>query len=262
MKHENICKLITSKDADRLLTLCFVCERDPWVMQAKTRLRAHTVYLITAGGGVMHIGSDTLTLGVGTAVFGFAEESFWVEPSENLEYMYVGFEGNRAQELFRRFGISLCNRCFAGNEGLIPFWRDSILRADSENSDLISESVLTYTFSRLCGTKKQRADVIDELMERIEEAFTDHTLSLSSLADEMGYNPKYLSHSFKEKVGMGFSAYLRTVRLKHAVFLMEHGVESIKNIAYLCGFSDPLYFSSVFKESLGVSPKEYILKQN
>lgn len=261
MKRENICKLITSKDADRLQMVHFVYEREPLVMQNKIQLSQHSVYLTIAGSGVMHVGVDHFKVSVGTLVFGFADERFFVEPDPGLEYMYVGFEGNRAQELFRRFHISMCNRCFEGNEGLIPFWRDSILRADGENSDLISECVLTYTFSRLHGAQNQRADVIDELMARIEEEFTDSALSLSSLADELGYNVKYLSHAFKEKNGMGFSTYLRTVRLKHAVFLMEHGVESIKNIAYLCGFSDPLYFSSVFKESLGVSPKEYLLKQ-
>lgn len=261
MKRENICKLITSRDAEHLQTVQFVFERDPLVMQSKIKLCHHSVYLTVSGSGVMHVGADRFKLSVGTLVFGFADEPFFVEPDPGLEYMYVGFEGNRAQELFRRFNISMCNRCFAGNEGLIPFWRDSILRADGENSDLISESVLMYTFSRMCGTQTRRADVIDGLMARIEEEFTDPACSLSSLADELGYNAKYLSRAFKEKNGMGFSVYLRTVRLKHAVFLMEHGVESIKNIAYLCGFSDPLYFSSVFKENLGVSPKEYILKQ-
>ena len=42
-----------------------------------------------------------------------------------------------------------------------------------------------------------------------------------------------------------FSAYLTNVRLKHAVFLMEQNVTSIKNIALLCGYKDPLYFSNV-----------------
>ena len=69
---------------------------------------------------------------------------------------------------------------------------------------------------------------------------------------------KYLSESFKKRMGMGFSRYLKNLRVKHAVFLMEHGVVSIKNVAFLCGFRDPLYFSKVFRADMGISPKEYL----
>ena len=115
-----------------------------------------------------------------------------------------------------------------------------------------------YSFSRLTGTKNKNENIVNMALSIMEEEFNDPSLSLASVADMLGYNAKYLSHSFKEKIGVGFSQYLRTIRIKHAVFLMEHGVDSVKNIAFLCGFTDPLYFSSVFKEALGISPKEYM----
>ncbi|MBQ2273664.1 MAG: helix-turn-helix transcriptional regulator, partial [Clostridia bacterium] len=124
--------------------------------------------------------------------------------------------------------------------------------------DIVSECVLMYTFSRLTGVKDPNRDVASLLASYAEENFSDGGLSLNSLADDWGYNAKYLSDCFKKRMGMGFSHYLKTLRVKHAVFLMEHGVESVKNVAYLCGFRDPLYFSKVFRESLGVSPKEYL----
>ena len=52
-------------------------------------------------------------------------------------------------------------------------------------------------------------------------------------------------------------SYLRTLRIKHAVTLMDFGVQSVKNVALLSGFSDPLYFSTVFKKQMGITPKEY-----
>jgi two-component system response regulator YesN len=56
---------------------------------------------------------------------------------------------------------------------------------------------------------------------------------------------------------MGVNEYLRTLRINHAVFLIDHGIDSVKNVALLSGFSDPLYFSAVFKKHIGMSPKEY-----
>ncbi len=258
MKSKNICKFIASGGDEKIITANFVFESDPAAMAKKNRLNHHVAFLITSGSGCLIFNEKTSYIHTGSLIFGFRGEESRAEPGEDLEYMYVSFDGGRADELFTRFGISPQRRAFDGFEGLIPFWKDSLSRADNDNADLISESVVTYTFSRLTGSKKQSNDITNKLVRRIEEDFTDPDLSLSSLADELGYNVKYLSHSFKQKTGMGFSQYLRMVRIKHAVFLIEHGVDSVKNIAFLCGFTDPLYFSSVFKESLGVSPKDYM----
>ena len=48
------------------------------------------------------------------------------------------------------------------------------------------------------------------------------------------------------------------MRVKYAVNLCDHGIDSVKNIAFLSGFADPLYFSTVFKKVTGNSPKEYM----
>ena len=60
---------------------------------------------------------------------------------------------------------------------------------------------------------------------------------------------------------MGFTEHLRTLRIRHAVVLMENGVTSVKNVATLSGFADPLYFSRVFRETVGVAPAHYQKKQ-
>ena len=164
----------------------------------------------------------------------------------------------RADELFRRFRISEVNRIFGGFEVVIPFWQSCISSVSDGSMDLVSESALLYAFSRLEGTVSPVVDAVSEAVEMIEKEFSDPELSLASVSERLGYNQKYLSHAFKEKMGVGFSRYLRTVRIKHAVFLIEHGVESVKNVAYLCGFSDPLYFSSVFKQTVGCPPSEFL----
>jgi AraC-like DNA-binding protein len=39
---------------------------------------------------------------------------------------------------------------------------------------------------------------------------------------------------------------------------MQQGFTGVKNIAGLCGFTDPLYFSKIFKTHMGVSPTDFI----
>ena len=90
-----------------------------------------------------------------------------------------------------------------------------------------------------------------------EEQFVNSELSITKIAEKLGYNSKYLSHHFKEKMGVTYSEYLRSLRIKYAVSLFEHGIDSVKNVALLSGFADPLYFSNVFKKCIGVSPTDY-----
>ena len=121
--------------------------------------------------------------------------------------------------------------------------------------------MLLYSLSKLKKHNSIKEDVVHKLIEYVDKNFDDASLSLQKLSDMWSYNSKYLSIVFKKKMGIGFVEYLKNIRLKHAVFLIEKGVNSVKNIAFLCGFNDSMYFSKVFKQDLGMSPKEYINKQ-
>ena len=125
-----------------------------------------------------------------------------------------------------------------------------------ENIDLIAECVLMYTFSRLVKVERTVEDVVYRMIRYAEDNFSDESLSLATLSADLGYNAKYLSHRFKEQTGEGFTTFLNNLRIKNALFLFDHGVNAVKNVARLCGFFDPLYFSKVFKEKTGMSPMQ------
>ena len=257
MKTRNICKFIPETAADTLEMQNFVYEMDTAVMAKPTVLKSDRAILLTQGAGVFRFDDTAVRCGVGMLVFGFCGETMVCEPEEGTEYIYISFGGARARTLFHRFGIYPVNRTFGGFEGMIPIWRESILRASESSIDLASESALLYAFSRFSSDEGEKGDAVNRAVVYINECFTEPTLSLTEVAQELGYHPKYLSHLFKERTGMNFSEYLRTVRIKHAVMLFSHGLDSVKSVALLSGFSDPLYFSSVFKSAVGISPREY-----
>jgi YesN/AraC family two-component response regulator len=43
--------------------------------------------------------------------------------------------------------------------------------------------------------------------------------------------------------------------------LFDHGIDSVKNVAFLSGYKDPMYFSNVFKKVVGRSPKDYMAEK-
>ena len=261
MKNKNICKFVTENTAEKINIVQFIYETDSEAMQNSATITNNRMILIKSGKGIANIDNKEYNLDVGNVLFIFKNETLRIIPDKDFEYLYIDFTGMRADILFQRFQINEKNRIFTGFDGLIPLWHDSLCRASNENLDLASESVLLYTFSRMVERCNTKDDVINKILEMTENNFTDSDLSIGVIADKLSYNVKYLSHLFKTKMGLNYSEYLRNVRIKYAVSLLEYGIDSVKNIAFLSGFTDQAYFSAVFKKVVGVSPKEYKIRR-
>ncbi len=258
MSSSNICKFTTQVFPDTLSVSCFILETDMEIMKREQILMHHRMILVVKGNGFFQIDKKRLPYHTGSLIFAFENDSYSVAPTEETSFMYVDFRGRRADELLHRFDIGKSNQSFDGFDGLIPLWKESLSRASEQTIDLAAESILLYTFSRFLGESTERSSLINKIVAITEEQFTNPNLSIAEIASTLSYNAKYLSHLFKEKMGVTHSEYLRSLRIKYAISLFNHGIDSIKNVALLSGFSDPLYFSNVFKSNIGVSPKKYI----
>lgn len=258
MKSKNICKFPSSNFLNDSNISLFVLETNKNTMMENVKLPSNRMILVEQGEGVFSIDGNTYSVSSGTLIFGFENESFHLIDGTDIQYFYIDFRGQRWQNICTRLGIYPSTRIIKKQNGLIPFCKDCLLGTPQERIDLAAESVLLYIFSHLtCGNTSQNS-LLQRIIELTDENFSNPELSITVIADEMRYNSKYLSHFFKEKINVSYSEYLRSVRFKYAISLFEHGLNSIKNVAYLCGYSDPLYFSSSFKKEIGVSPKEFI----
>ena len=253
----NICKFVAPTASATLTVSCFVRETDKAIMEHKTELIRHRAILFTDGDGRALLDDSEEPYRRGTLLFCFSGETFSLTCDSETAYIYVDFDGNRFAELCSRFDIGVRHRAYQGFDDLIPMWNESLAHASEHTVDLAAESVLLYTFSRMQTADDDSRGIIGRVLKITEERFTDPKLTMSAIAEELFYNSKYLSHIFKDKMGVSYSDYLCELRIKQAVFLFRHGIDSVKNVALLSGFSDPLYFSTVFKKSTGLSPSEY-----
>lgn len=256
----NICKFNQTRSSDLICT-DFVYE----VAQAQatgSTAQQYVLGVVDHGEGTLSCEGKSIALAVGTAFFVPRGARYTVAGDEGLTYFYITFHGRRAEELIARAGFvqqaSACQMEGADAARLCEVALDAVHRASEENLDLYSESVLLYLLSHLCREKKAHHDLLSQIVAIANDRFSEADFSLSALAAELGYDAKYLSALFKKKKGIPFTQYLRELRVKHALFLMEQGVVSVKNIAILAGFGDALYFSKIFKDEMGVPPKSYM----
>ena len=256
MYEDNVCKFNFNQSSD-LICRSFVCER--LGRQANpTRSSYHAVCLVLSGEGRLLYNQACIALSAGTLFWLRAGEIFSVESTNALQYYYIHFYGRRADELIYRLSPADEGLVYRGCDELLRFWEDCFLMAEDGNIDVICEAVLLYSFAKLRPIRTRQSDVVTQMVMLIQENFTDPELSMFSISQKLGYDAKYLSSLFKREKGIAYATYLRQLRIKHAVFLMEEGVLSVKNIAILCGYRDAFYFSKIFTRSEGISPKIYM----
>lgn len=93
--------------------------------------------------------------------------------------------------------------------------------------------------------------------EYVREHYADQDLSVEVICRKLNVSAAYFSTIFKKETGKTFVRYLTDYRMEQAVNLMMTGNDKTYVIAGKVGYSEPNYFSYVFKKQFGVSPSRY-----
>jgi len=100
-----------------------------------------------------------------------------------------------------------------------------------------------------------------ELVKEIESYLADNLNednNLITVSHRFMISQPYLSRVFKEHKGVTYNEYLVRLRVEKAKeMLVKSKGYLIGEIADLVGFSDQFYFSKVFKNLVGYTPREY-----
>lgn len=76
-------------------------------------------------------------------------------------------------------------------------------------------------------------------------------------ADEQNLHPNYLSNVIKTKTGKAIGTWIAEKTITEAKSLLQNSDTSIKEIAFLLGFTESSHFSNYFKKHSGLSPIQY-----
>ncbi len=108
--------------------------------------------------------------------------------------------------------------------------------------------------SATLGNDTQR--VVRKAMIYLHEHYME-AISLDDTARHVGMSKEYLARCFRQEMGITLVTYLNRYRVNQAKALLEAGEWNLTEIALETGFSSSTYFSRVFRQEVGVSPKEY-----
>ena len=98
---------------------------------------------------------------------------------------------------------------------------------------------------------------VEEVSKIINENIESETLNTEELAHQLGMSKTLVYLKLKKLLNMSGSDYIQSLRFKKAIELMADPSRNISDIAYEVGFSDPNYFSKVFKKVYKKTPTVY-----
>lgn len=147
-----------------------------------------------------------------------------------------------------------------------------ILRSFNEayfyfNSDITNKSLVLNALGSLIVSyvivyvgKDGTSEIVEEIRKSILKNFSDINYKLDAYLKSLPFSYDYLRKLFKKETGLTPHEYLVRTRMNAAKMLLSGTGRfdfSVNEISELCGFSEPLYFSRVFKKRFGCSPSQY-----
>lgn len=118
-------------------------------------------------------------------------------------------------------------------------------------------STLSLRDTLISERNKSTKSFVEKAKEYVHSHYADEELSLDRICEVLGLSNSYFSTIFKKETGNSFIRYLTDYRMDQAAYRLIETNEKSYVISKNVGYTDPNYFSYVFKRRFGVSPSKY-----
>lgn len=134
---------------------------------------------------------------------------------------------------------------------------------------LTTSSDYTTLYNNFCkllslvciAIRTQNEGTDNKLIEQIEKYiytnYQNNNLNISTIAEAMERNPRYISRIFKIQTGEGLLDYINKVRIKSAKKIMEQEEITIEELAGRVGYTNDRTFRRAFARTEGTPPSKY-----
>jgi len=191
-------------------------------------------------------------------------------PGEKIHYkantpwsiQWVGLYGQTVDKYMEQLAIDGDNpiihidRYYDMEQLLDEMYSLSDTRFERERCELIG---LIYKFFSLMFPRScQKTSInIAESAKKIIDFNFDKDISVQYIAKSLFVDTAYLTRRFTRSFGISPKEYMLKKKISHAKKLLNETEANVKEIANSVGYTDPLYFSRIFKKWEGVSPSSY-----
>lgn len=130
--------------------------------------------------------------------------------------------------------------------------------------------ILSYMLNRFkkddqnVGNKRLKDKDMKAIEKAVEyiDANIANTGTVNDLAKIAGVNSNKLQEGFHVIFGKTVNEYIRDIRLTKALNILSTGNKNVSEVVYELGLSSRSYFSKIFKEKYGISPRKVLSRKS
>lgn len=97
----------------------------------------------------------------------------------------------------------------------------------------------------------------DHLLDYMETNFSDENKKIEDISKSIGISRVHLYRKTKAIFGLTPTELFKKFKLGKGVLFLKENKWTISEVAYMCGFASPAYFTRCFKDVYGISPTQY-----
>lgn len=182
--------------------------------------------------------------------------------SQSTEVYWLHFDGSMSNAFYHFITGSSGNSVSAKNifhcEKLLREIYDTFEHSHTVNEPVISKYI-TDILTELLNTEYIETSSSLKIRESIHfmNENLGESLSVTDLAKKAYLSPYHFIRQFRKITGKTPHAYLIELRIAHAKYYLKTTEKTIKEIAFLCGFSSESSFCNTFRKRIGSTPLQY-----
>jgi ligand-binding sensor domain-containing protein/signal transduction histidine kinase/DNA-binding response OmpR family regulator len=100
-------------------------------------------------------------------------------------------------------------------------------------------------------------EFLNKVLYLLEENISNSEFNVNQFAAEIGMSTPVFYKKIKALTGLTVNNFVKSIRLKRAVQLLNQNAGNVSEIAYMVGFNDAKYFSKEFRKQYGKTPSAY-----
>ena len=232
----------------RLLTVDHFFHRDGF-FDVKARPYAALSFRV-CGTGAFEIGTKRFITKQGDVLFLPANTPYKVEYSVS-ESIVVHFDQCNYSE-----AENIC----PGNSSKIDLRFEHLLEVwNKQRSINQAKSIIYDILDKMSNDQKMSISdtAVANCVRYIDAHFCDPKVDIEMVCDVAFISVSSLQRGFAKYFGMSPKQYLIQLRMNRALELLTENELSVKEISFVCGFTDEKYFSRAFKKKYGYPPSQF-----
>lgn len=259
------CEFVTKKYFQ--INNCGALKTDKFMTSIRPPRNDYMLIYHYAGKGWTEINGKQLNTYPGDVVYLKPGAPLHFALEQNAMHFWIHFTGSAVDDMFKECGIAETGKysTVASND-LWEILTDIYIHQSipSTSMQLQAKSFFFQFLSLLAefltpdqtGKNVIREKKIYPALKEMQINF-DKNHKIEYYANLCDISLSSFQHIFTKITGITPQKYLTTIRMETAKKMLSSGNISIKDIAARVGYEDQLYFSRIFKKTVGVSPSEY-----